>query len=405
MNFELFLSIRQLRAKRNQSLVSINTLISMTGIMMGVMALIVVLSVANGYRYDMLSKTMGVDGHICVKSTAGLIEDHRKPVQVISGIKGVIAATPIISSEILIARSGNIAGAYLRGLDTASAGKVSDIDTMIEEGTLASLDSLHEELPAIIVGCELAKEKGLSVGDVITIFSTYGKSLKSTPKRKYKVTALFRSGLYDYDRIMVFVSLKEAQNFFDIGSKVTGIDVKINDIAHTEPVMEAIKEIFAHQYFVQDWKGRNSVLLSFLELYKTMMFIIITMVVLVGSLSIVGALLMLVKQKSRDIAILMAMGASKKSIINIFMIQGIIIGITGIAAGLLSGLGICYILKKYNFIELDSSLYGVAFLSVKVETFDILMVTLSAFIIALLSTVYPSWYASRQDPIEILRYE
>lgn len=408
MFFELFLGLRYLKAKRKQAFISIITVISVAGVMVGVMALIVVLSVMNGFREDLISKILGVNSHLVILNHHGAFSEYEEAANKARTVEGVVGTTPFIYSQVMVNSLGNVSGAVLRGLDTETAGSVINIEPMIRRGSLSSLDKTHDGLPAIIMGKELCRQLGIQPGEVLTVVSPLGKltPLGRVPQsRKYKVTALFDSGMYEYDTSMVYISLKEAQDFLGMGNKVTGIEVKVTDIYKADRIGDAVAQKLGYPYWTKDWKLMNRSLVSALKLEKLAMFVILIMIVLVGALNIISTLVMVVMEKNRDMAILRAMGATARSIMVIFVFQGLLVGVVGTLAGLVSGLGLCHLLAKYKFISLPADVYYISTLPVRVEILDVVSVTLAAIVISFVATIYPSWHASRLNPVEALRYE
>ncbi len=408
MFFELFLSIRYLRAKRKQAFISVITVISVLGVMIGVMALVVVLSVMNGFRADLMSKILGVKSHLLVLSYKGAFNDYKRVAGRVGQVEGAVATTPFIHSQVMVNRSGNVSGAILRGIHPQTAGNVLSIERMIKDGSLSSLESSWDGLPTIIIGSELSKQLGAYPGDILNMISPEGKltPMGRVPNsQKYKVTAVFDSGMYEYDASMVFVSLKEAQAFLGFGDRVSGLEVRVKDVYKSDKVGIKIQNALGNPYWTKDWKVMNRSLFSALKLEKFAMFVILTMIVLVGALNIISTLVMVVMEKTRDVAILRAMGASAKSIMTIFMVQGLLVGLVGTLAGLASGLGICHLLARYKFISLPSDVYYITTLPVRVEFWDVCLVSLSAVVISFLATIYPSWHASKLNPVEAIRYE
>jgi lipoprotein-releasing system permease protein len=308
----------------------------------------------------------------------------------------------------MVNSQGSVSGSVLRGVDTRTAGKVIAIDRMIKKGSLHSLEALHDGLPAIIMGKELARMLTVQPGDTVTVVSPMGKLTpvgRVPQNRKFKITAIFESGMYEYDATMVYISLKEAQDFLGLDNRATGVEVKVTDIYKADQVGSVVTKKLGYPYWAKDWKQMNRSLVSALKLEKIAMFVILTMIVLVGALNIISTLVMVVMEKSRDVAILRAMGATQKSIMTVFMFQGVLVGVVGTMVGLGCGLGLCHLLAKYKFIELPSDVYYISTLPVRVEMLDVALVIVAALVISFLATLYPSRHASRQNPVESLRYE
>ncbi len=408
MPFELLLAIRYLKAKRENSFISIITLISIIGVMAGVMALIIVLSVMNGFRSDLLSKILGVNSHIMVLSLEGGFNNYREIEPKLKTIKEVVAFTPFVYSQVMIKGSNSSSGAILTGIEPETATKVIDINRMIKKGSLKHIKERIAGMPGIVLGSELSKRLAAFLGDTVTLISPEGRltPVGRVPNTKrYRVVGIFESGMYEYDSSMAYILLKEAQDFLDMGDRITGIEVRIKDPHRSDIVAKRIHSLVGYPFIVKDWKEMNKSLFSALKLEKMTMFVILTMIVLVGALNIISTLILMVTEKRRDIAILRAMGASAKNIMRIFVIQGLLVGIIGTIMGLMSGLGICYLLKRYKFISLPADVYYISKLPVRVQLWDIIIVCVAAVIISFIATIYPARHASKLNPVDILRYE
>ena len=406
--YELFLGLRYLKAKRKQRFISVITIISVLGVMVGVMALVVVLSVMNGFRSDLMSKILGVNSHVLVLNLSGTFSGYQQVARKVEKIDGVVAVTPFVYTQVMLNHSGRVSGAVLRGVDPGSAARVVNFDKMIKEGSLSSLSETEKGTPTIIIGSELAKQIGASTGSLVTVISPEGKltPLGRTPNtKKFRVTAIFDSGMYEYDASMVYISLSQAQRFLALGDNVTGLELKVKEVYQSDIIAKKIQKKLGYPYWTKDWKLMNRSLFSALKLEKLTMFVILTMIVLVGALNIISTLVMVVMEKTRDVAILRAMGASARSIMSIFMLQGILVGVIGTIAGLSSGLGLCYLLSRYKFINLPSDVYYISKLPVQVSVSDVSIVAAAAVVISFLATLYPAWYASRLNPVESFRYE
>ena len=406
--YELFLGLRYLKAKRKQRFISVITIISVLGVMVGVMALVVVLSVMNGFRSDLMNKILGVNSHVLVLNMSGTFSGYQQVARKVEKMDGVVAITPFVYTQVMLNHSGRVSGAVLRGVDPESAARVVSFDKMIKEGSLSSLGESEKGTPSIIIGSELAKQIGAGTGSLVTVISPEGKltPLGRTPNtKKFRVTAIFDSGMYEYDASMVYISLIQAQRFLALGDNVTGLELKVKEVYQSDIIAKKIQKKLGYPYWTKDWKLMNRSLFSALKLEKLTMFVILTMIVLVGALNIISTLVMVVMEKTRDVAILRAMGASAKSIMSIFMFQGILVGVIGTIAGLCSGLGLCQLLSKYQFINLPADVYYISKLPVQVSVSDVSIVAGAAVVISFLATLYPAWYASRLNPVESFRYE
>ena len=408
MLFESFLSIRYLKAKRKQTFISVITVISIAGIAVGVMALIVVLSVMNGFRADLMSKILGMNSHLFVLSHGGPFNNYREALAKVRAVDGVVASTPFIYSQVMVNHMGNASGAVLWGIDSRSAGEVINIKKIIKSGSFNSLEEKQGEFPAIIIGKELANRIGAGKGNVLTVISPQGKltPLGRTPNnRQYLVTALFDSGYYEYDANMAFVSLAEAQELLGLQDQVVGLQVKLKDLNATEKAGALIEKSLLFPFYTRDWKEMNRSLVDALLWEQIAMWVILAMIVLVAGLNIINTLVMVVLEKHREIAILRTMGAGRKSIMVIFVLQGLIVGLVGTFLGLLLGLGICASLARFKFIHLPADVYYIATLPVKVDWMEVLLITAASLTISLLATLYPAWRAAQLNPVEALRYE
>lgn len=412
--YELFIGLRYLKAKRRQRSASLNTLISTGGVTLGVAALIATLAVMTGFKEDLRDKILGTNSHIVVTDrTQDTLKDYRMVLERAKKNARVVAATPFIYNQVLLASEGTVYGVVLRGIDPALEGTVTDIEKNIVQGSLAALESPPSEpgseaspQPGILIGKELAGRLATFLGDAINVISPAGKPgpLGIVPKiRKFTVVGIFDSGMYEYDSTLAYISIAAAQDFFGLGDEVTGVEVKVDDIFIAGKVAEAIEEELGFPYWARDWMTLNRNLFSALKLEKIMMFIILILIILVASFNIVGTLTMIVVEKSREIAILKAMGAKRLAVMRIFMIDGIIIGLVGTAIGIPLGYGVCELLQ--NFYTLPSDIYYISHLPVKIRLMDVVLVSVSAVTISFLATLYPSYQAAQLNPAEALRYE
>ena len=414
MSYELFIGLRYLKAKRKQTFVSLITLISIAGVMVGVTALIVVIAVMNGFKEDLRDKILGVTSHVVISRFDGNISKYQEVKAKVEEVSGVNAATPFIYTQVMISSRKAISGAVLRGIEPQTASKVINLQKNLRAGSLKELEAENKPegmraTPGIILGNELARNIGASRGEPVTVISPLGRltPLGRVPRSQtFRVAGIFDSGMYEYDSTIAYVSLWAAQRFLGIGDRVTGIEVRVDDIYAADRVARAIgKALGGYPYWSRDWMRMNKNLFSALKLEKIVMFIILTLIILVAAFNIVGTLIMVVIEKTRDIAILKSMGATRRSIMKIFMIEGAVIGLVGTLLGLLGGYTICTLLATYKFIELPSDVYYISTLPVQMNPLDVALIALAAIVITLAASVYPAWQASRFDPAEAIRYE
>ncbi len=408
MNFELFIGTRFLKAKPKEKYLSLITIISVLGILVGVMALTVVLSVMNGFRTELLSKILGITPHILVFHFDGMIPEAQSRAKEILGIKGVEAVSPFIYSQVMVNHRGSSSGALLYGIDPDTIGSVLKLGPMLSYGSFHDLLNKRQDIPQVIVGKELAAKMGIVVGDIVSVMAPEGKKtpLGRAPNTvRFVVAGLFESGLYEYDLSLIYVNLKEAQDLLGVEGLLSGLQVRVTDYDKADQIAAHIAQTLGKGYWTKDWKKMNKNFFAALKLEKITMFVILAMIIMVGSLNIVSGLVMLVMEKKRSIAILRAMGASSRSIIRIFLYQGLIQGVLGTLCGTLLGLGLCYLLKRYKFISLPADVYPIGTLPVHVQVSDILFVSSCAIALSLTAAIYPALQASRQNPLDILRYE
>jgi lipoprotein-releasing system permease protein len=414
MSYELFIGLRYLRAKRKQTFVSLITLISIAGVMVGVTALIVVIAVMNGFKEELQDKILGVTSHVVISRFDGNISKYQEVKAKVEEVSGVNAATPFIYTQVMISSRKAISGAVLRGIEPQTASKVINLQKNLRAGSLKELEAENKPegmraTPGIILGNELARNIGVSRGEPVTVISPLGRltPLGRVPRSQtFRVAGIFDSGMYEYDSTIAYVSLWAAQRFLGIGDRVTGIEVRVDDIYEADRVAKAIgKALEGYPYWSRDWMRMNKNLFSALKLEKIVMFIILTLIILVAAFNIVGTLIMVVIEKTRDIAILKSMGATRRSIMKIFLIEGTVIGLVGTLLGLLGGYTLCTLLATYKFIELPSDVYYISTLPVQMNPLDVALIALAAIVITLAASVYPAWQASRFDPAEAIRYE
>ena len=421
MGYEWFISLRYLKARRRQGFISLISIISVAGVTVGVMALIVVLAVMTGFTDSLREKILGINSHIVIQRLGRGITDYRKVSAMVLQTEGVLAATPYTYSQTMLSVPDASSGVVVRGIDPATANNVLSLSNQLVEGSVDALNNEKQEtdasstsskaprsLPGIILGKEIARSLRVDMGDNIRLFSPSGPltPMGVIPKIKTcRVVGIFDTGMYEYDSSLAYVSLTTAQDFLELNEAVHGLELKVDDIYKASVIAKELEKKLGFGYVVKDWISMNKNLFSALKLEKTAMFIVLALIVLVAAFNIISTLIMVVMSKGKDIAILKSMGATSKGIMKIFIYEGLVIGLTGTVLGVIGGLALCEVLSRYQFIKLPSDVYPITTLPVKILPMDVTLVAVSAALITLLATIYPSWKASKIDPAVALRYE
>jgi len=416
MKYEWFIGLRYLKAKRKQTFISIISIISIFGVAVGVLTLIVVLAVMSGFEKTLKEKILGTQAHLVVlKASQQGMDHYGEVIKEVEQVKGVVSATPFIYTEVMLSSESNVTGGVIKGIDPDRVGKVTELAQNMKAGRLQDLKG-ESDSPGIILGVELAKQLGVSLNDAIQVISPLGTMtpMGMMPKMKrFRVVGIFHSGMYDFDSKFAYISIESAQKFLNMDSRVTGIEVKSNNIYQVKEIGKEIRKKLGFPFWTKDWMEMNRNLFSALRLEKIIMFIILVLIVVVAAFNIISTLIMVVMEKHKDIAILKSMGASSMGILKIFIIEGGVIGIVGTALGTIVGLGMAFNLDKivaflenlFGFKILSPDVYYIEKFPSQVNPLDIGLIVMTAILISLLATLYPSWRASKLDPAEALRYE
>ncbi len=421
--YEIFIGLRYLRAKRRNRTISFNTIVSIVGITLGVAALIGTVGIMTGFKEDVQAKILGTTAHILVNDRMKeSMVDYEEQVKKVAEVPDVVAATPFIFRQVLLTSPSGVQGIILRGIDPAREGTVTELAHNLVNGNLDDLSHSIKVVvpekerepngpdtalrPGIILGKELSMRLGAFPGDTLNVVSPVGPitGASMTPKiRQFVIVGIFQSGMYEYDSSLAYIDLAEAQKFFNMGSSVTGIEVKVADVFRAADVARAIEQQLGFSFWARDWMQMNRNLFSALKLEKTMMFLLLVLITIVASFNIVSTLTMIVTEKQREIAILKAMGATRQGIMRIFMLNGLIIGFAG--AGIGVPLGYAFLWLIQTFWTFDPTVYYISRIPVHVLGSDVLLVAGSAILISFVATLYPSLQAAKLDPAAALRYE
>ncbi|MGH6779247.1 MAG: lipoprotein-releasing ABC transporter permease subunit [Bradyrhizobium sp.] len=410
--FEWMLSARYLRARRREGFISVIAGFSFLGIMLGVATLIIVMAVMNGFRNELLDKILGLNGHLLIQPLESPLTDWKDVTDRVSRVPGIWLAAPVVDGQALASSPFNASGVLVRGIRGRDLDKLTAISKNIKQGSLEGFDRGQ----GIVIGRRLADQLSVHAGDMVTLVSPRGAvtPMGTMPRVKpYRVEAVFEMGMSEYDAGMVFMPLKEAQAYFNRNNDVTAIEIFTNDPDRVDAFRKAVTKAAGRPIFLIDWRQRNSTFFNALQVERTVMFLSLTMIVLVAALNIVSGLIMLVKDKSGDIAVLRTMGASQGAIMRVFLITGAAIGVVGTVVGFFVGLVISLNIESIreflswltNTQLFSPQLYFLSKLPAQVDGGETAAVVIMALTLSFLATLYPSWRAARLDPVEALRYE
>ncbi|MBB5701550.1 lipoprotein-releasing system permease protein [Ochrobactrum daejeonense] len=404
---------RYLRARRRETFISVIAGFSFTGIMLGVATLIIVMAVMNGFRAELLTRILGINGHLIMQPMDRPLDDYADLIKRIDGISGIKFAIPVVEGQALV--QGNIgagSGALVRGLREEDLDKLKLVSGNIRQGTLKGFD----QSGGVAIGTRMAENLGLSIGDTLRVISPDGDvtPFGVNPRVKaYPVTAIFEIGMSEYDASIVMMPLSEAQLFFNQEGKVQSLEIFVDNPDKVDAMRAPVEEVAARQLSLTDWRQRNQTFFSALEVERNVMFMILTLIVLVAALNIISGLIMLVKDKGHDIAILRTMGATRGAVMRIFLMTGAAIGVTGTVAGVVLGVLVCLNVERlrefFSWLSgttlFNPELYFLSQLPAKMDPGETISVIVMALVLSFIATIFPAWRAAKLDPVEALRYE
>jgi lipoprotein-releasing system permease protein len=412
--FEWMVALRYLRARRKEGFISVIAGFSFLGIVLGVATLIIVMAVMNGFRAQLFEKILGLNGHVVVykQNTAGPFDDYEAVARRIGGAAGVKHVVPLVEGQVMVSSPVQAMGALVRGMTEEGLRGLPLVSNNIIIGSLAGFD----DGDGIAIGSRLASSLGARLGDSVTLISPRGSSTPfgTAPRSKpYRISAIFEMGMAEYDRTMLFMPLREAKRYFSRGSEVDVLEVMVDDPQRVLDLVPALEAAAGPGFTVTDWRQRNQTFFTVLEVERTVMFIILSLIVLVAALNIISGLMMLVKDKGGDIAILRTMGATKGAVMRVFLITGASIGVVGTLAGFVIGVVFCWNIESIRqFVQwltgttlMDPTVYYLTRLPAEIDGRETTFIVVMALTLSVLATLYPSWKASRLDPVEALRYE
>ncbi|MBP7065904.1 lipoprotein-releasing ABC transporter permease subunit [Ferrovibrio sp.] len=411
--FEWLLALRYLRARRQEGFISVIAVFSFLGIMLGVATLIIVMSVMNGFRAELLGRILGLNGHLMIQAERSLtLDDYARVTQVVGGLAHVRQANPMIEGQVMATANGQASGVMVRGLRQADIARETSIAKGMRAGSLQEFSGED----AVVIGHRLARKLGLGVGDKLTLISPQitATPFGSVPRgRAYRIAGVFDVGMFEYDSGFVFMPFEAAQIYFRLGDTAHAVEVRLDNPDQARRLAPAIMQALGPGYRYYDWQQANQQFFNALQVERNVMFLILTLIIVVAAFNIISSMIMLVKDKGRDIAILRTMGAASGSIMRVFVIAGASIGVVGTISGF--ALGLAFSMNIENIRQFIQSIIGTELfaaeiyfltkLPARVDSGDVIAVVTMGLVLSFLATLYPSWRAARLDPVEALRYE
>ena len=413
MSYEFFIARRYLKAKRKTGFISLITYFSIAGVTIGVAALIIVLSVMNGFEREVRSRIIGFDAHIRVRTFHDQgIRDWQTVLAKVAKVNHVVGASPYILGKALIKSGKNVEGLFIKGTDQERIQKVSDLGKNLVYGSL-NLGLVpgpegKKPYPGIVLGRSLADRlEALVVGDKVALISpSLMTNVFSTPSVKlFRLSGIFESGMYEYDDSYGYISIKAAQQLFQMGDRISGIEIKLDNLNHARAVAKRIDDMLGYPFYTLTWFDMHKTLFSWMQIEKWAMFVVLSLIIMVAAFNIISSLIMLVMEKTKEIGILKSMGATSSGIMRIFVFEGLVVGIVGTVLGSIIGYALCWAQQTYRFFSLPPDIYFINTLPIYMKTTDFLMIGSAAIVLSFLATLYPSRKASRLDPVQAIRYE
>jgi lipoprotein-releasing system permease protein len=409
-SYELFIATRYLKSKRRTGFISLISYISIAGVAIGVAALIIVLSVMNGFETEVRDRIIGSDAHIRLTTHHDEgIRHHPDIIAKIQDVQHITGISPYIFEKGLIREGSRTEGVIVRGIDPATVASVSDLPNQIISGGLhlGRVDVTgRDNYPGLILGKYLADRLYSTLGDTVILFSPGAAGPFSQPRAKrFVISGIFETGLYEYDDVFAYIAIPEAQDLFNLPGIVTGLEIRLDDYEKATPVKERIREILGYPYFPRTWHEMHRNLFNWMQIEKWMGFIILSLIIMVAAFNIISSLIMVVLEKRKEIGILKSMGATDTSIRRIFIYEGLAVGVVGTIMGIILGWGICALQIKYKFFSLPPDIYFLSELPVIMQPFDFIMIGIMALLLCFLASVYPAHKAATLIPVEAIRYE